>query len=201
MRNKTTSTLILAVICLLCAPAIAQVELDEKMLKMEGKRDRYFEAGMREYGISGSFSFAEEDETVTGLQLLPKWGLFIADFDRVKGALAFEVEPMVGMFFTPSQAVQAGVNVLFTYNFETGTKLIPFFSMGAGFLYTDLRVNELGSRFNASPQGGPGIKYMLNDNTALSFQSRIHHISNAGTASPNRGIDSVLFLMGLDFYR
>ncbi len=201
MRKKAINLLVIILISLLCAQVTAQVELDEKLFEPEKKKDRYFTAGMREYGISGGYGHAQEDETITSLYLLPKWGLFIADFDVVKGALEFEVEPVLGMFLSPSQAIAAGVNVLFTYNFETGTRLIPFFSAGAGFLYTDLDVNELGSRFNGSPQGGPGIKYMLNDNTALSLQTRIHHISNAGTASPNRGIDSILFLIGMDFYR
>lgn len=200
MQKKFASILTFVFICLLCVQAQAQVELDEKMLKFE-KKDRYFEAGMREYGISGGFGIANEDEFITDFQLLPKVGFFIADFDIIKGALEFEIEPMLGMFLSPSQAIEAGVNILFTYNFETGTRFIPFFQAGAGFLYTDLEVNELGSRFNGSPQGGPGIKYMLNDNTAISLQTRIHHISNAGTASPNRGIDSFLFLIGMDFYR
>ncbi|MDO8137478.1 MAG: acyloxyacyl hydrolase, partial [Candidatus Brocadiales bacterium] len=100
-----------------------------------------------------------------------------------------------------SQAPEVGLNVLFTYNFETGTKFVPYFSTGAGFLYTDLRVHELGSRFNASPQGGVGIKYFLKDTTALSFQYRFRHVSNIGTASPNRGIDSSFILFGIDFLR
>jgi hypothetical protein len=201
MHKKLTISLTFLLVGLLSAQAIAQVELDEKMIKLNGQKDRYFEAGMREYGISGGFGFADEDEFITDFLLMPKWGLFIADFDRVKGALAFEVEPVLGMHITPSQAVEAGFNVLFTYNFETGTRFVPFFSAGAGFLYTDLRVNELGSRFNGSPQGGLGVKYMLNDRTALSLMGRIRHISNAGTASPNRGVDSIFLLMGIDFYR
>ena len=202
MRNKVVSILIAVVVSLLCTQAIAQVELDERKLDLEGKKkDRYLKAGMHEYGISGSYGMADESEHITDFQLLPKWGLIIADFDKVKGALEFEVEPMFGMFLTPSRAVEAGLNVLFTYNFETGTRFIPFFSAGAGFLYTNLDVKELGSKFNGAPQGGPGIKYMLNDRTAFSLQTRIHHISNAGTAKPNKGVDSFMFLIGMDFYR
>jgi hypothetical protein len=201
MGNKISSLLIAAAIFLLCVQAVAQVELDEKMLQMNGEKDRYFKAGMQEYGISGGYGFADEREYIQSIFLLPKWGLFLADFDKVKGALEFEVEPVLGMYISPSRAIAAGVNVLFTYNFETGTRIIPFFSAGAGFLYTNLKVSELGSKFNGSPQGGPGIKYMVNDHTAISLQTRIHHISNAGTAKPNRGVDSFLFLIGVDFYR
>ena len=53
MRNKVVSTLIAVVVSLLCTQAIAQVELDERKLDLEGKKkDRYLEAGMHEYGIS-----------------------------------------------------------------------------------------------------------------------------------------------------
>ncbi|HHT9119915.1 MAG TPA: acyloxyacyl hydrolase [Candidatus Hypogeohydataceae bacterium YC41] len=200
MQKKIAYIMIFTAISLLGAQALAQVELDEKMLKLEGKKDRYFEAGMREYGISGGFGHGEERQSINDLVLLPKIGFFIADFDKVKGAVELELEPVLGMFVTPSNAIETGLNLLFTYNFETGTKLVPYFSAGAGFLYTNLQVHELGSEFNGSPQGGPGLKYMLNDKTAISFQTRFHHISNAGTASHNHGINSWLFLFGVDFY-
>ncbi|MFQ5957294.1 MAG: acyloxyacyl hydrolase, partial [Candidatus Brocadiales bacterium] len=182
---------------LLCSSTLAQVEIEEKRVQL-GK-DKHYVTGMRETGISGGFGFADEDEFITDFILMPKWGIILADFDGpVPGAFELELEGVAGMNATPEIAAQAGFNLLFTYNFETGTKFVPFFSAGAGALYTTLDVNELGSRLNGSPQGGLGVKYFLNDKTSLSFMGRLRHISNAGTASPNRGVDSFFLLFGIN---
>ncbi|MFQ5861715.1 MAG: acyloxyacyl hydrolase [Candidatus Brocadiales bacterium] len=183
---------------LLSSSTLAQVEIEEKEVHL-GK-DKHYVAGMREYGISGGFGFANEDEFITDFILMPKWGIILADFEgRIPGALELELEGVAGMNMTPEVAAQVGFNLLFTYNFETGTNFVPFFSAGAGALYTTLDVNELGSRLNGSPQGGLGIKYFVNDRTALTLMGRIRHVSNAGTASPNRGVDSFFLLFGIDF--
>lgn len=193
--NPLSIALVLALFSI--TPAFSQVEIEEKAVRM----DRHFEAGQKEYGISGGFGVSPESDIITDFILLPKWGLFLATFDfPLKGALEFEVEPVLGMHITPHQAPEAGVNTLFTYNFETGTRLVPFFQIGGGFLYTDLRVHELGSRFNGSPQGGLGLKYFLNNKNAFTVQYRFRHVSNAGTADRNQGIDGSFLLFGMDFY-
>lgn len=184
----------------LCSSALAQVEIEEKQVQLEKKR--YFKKGMQEFGISGGYGAGQEDEFISDFIVMPKWGYILADFDGpLPGAFEVELEAMGGMFITPERAMEAAINLLFTYNFETGTRFVPFFSAGAGFLYTNLDVNELGSKFNGSPQGGIGVKYFLDDTTALSVMGRIRHISNAGTASPNRGVDQGFILFGIDFLR
>lgn len=188
------------VTCLLCSSAFAQVEIDERKVRL-GKK-KHYEAGMREYGISGGVGYADEDEIITDFIVMPKMGFILADFDGpVPGAVELDLELMGGMFWRPERAAEGAFNLLFTYNFETGTKFVPFFSAGAGAYWTNLDVNELGSRWNGSPQGGLGVKYFLNDRVNLSLMGRIRHISNAGTASPNRGVDSMFILFGINFLR
>ncbi len=198
LSGLLTTSLVLS--CLLCASTLAQViEMDEKKVKL---KKRYFKAGMKEIGISGGYGYASEDEIVTDFFLAPKLGLILADFDgKIPGALEVDFELMAGIYNRPETAPEASFNLLFTYNFETGTKFVPFLSAGAGAYWTNLDVNELGSRWNGAPQGGLGVKYFLNDTTNLSVMGRIRHISNAGTASPNRGLDSGQILLGINFLR
>ncbi|MHC4198191.1 MAG: acyloxyacyl hydrolase [Planctomycetota bacterium] len=186
--------------CLLCASALAQVvEMDERKVDLNKK---HYKAGMKEFGISGGYGYASEDEIVTDFFLAPKLGLILADFDgRIPGALEVDFELMAGVYNRPETAQEGSFNLLFTYNFETNTKFVPFFSAGAGAYWTNLNVNELGSRWNGAPQGGIGVKYFLNDTTNLSIMGRVRHISNAGTASPNRGLDSGQILLGINFLR
>lgn len=199
MKNSLSLSLPLVFLtCVLGVQALAQVEIEEK--KVELVSGRHYVKGMREYGISGGFGAADEDEFITDFIVMPKWGIILADFEGpIPGAFELELEGVAGMNMSPELAGQAGFNLLFTYNFETGADFVPFFSAGAGALYTTLDVNELGSRLNGSPQGGIGVKYFINDRTALSLMGRIRHISNAGTASPNRGVDSIFLLFGINF--
>ncbi len=186
--------------CLLCASALAQVvEMDERKVDLSKK---HYKAGMKEYGISFGYGYANEDEIVTDFFMAPKLGLILADFDGlIPGALEMDMELMAGIYNRPEMAEEASFNLLFTYNFETGTRFVPFFSAGAGAYWTNLDVNELGSRWNGAPQGGLGIKYFITETTNLSAMARIRHISNAGTASPNRGLDSGEILFGINFLR
>ncbi|MGR3296535.1 MAG: acyloxyacyl hydrolase [Candidatus Bathyanammoxibius sp.] len=198
LSGLLTTSLVLS--CLLCASTLAQViEMDERKVHL---KKRYFKAGMKEIGISGGYGYASEDEIVTDFFLAPKLGLILADFDgMIPGALEVDFELMAGMYNRPETAQEASFNLLFTYNFETGTQFVPFLSAGAGAYWTNLNVNELGSRWNGAPQGGLGVKYFINDTTNLSVMGRIRHISNAGTASPNRGLDSGQILLGINFLR
>jgi lipid A 3-O-deacylase len=198
LSGLLTTSLVLS--CLLCASTLAQViEMDERKVNLKKK---HYRAGMKEIGISGGYGYASEDEIVTDFFLAPKLGLILADFDgRIPGALEVDFELMAGMYNRPETAQEASFNLLFTYNFETGTDFVPFLSAGAGAYWTNLNVNELSSRWNGAPQGGLGVKYFINDTTNLSVMGRIRHISNAGTSSPNRGLDSGQILLGINFLR
>lgn len=191
---------VFAIAVFLSASASAQVAFQEKKVHLD--RKKHFEAGMQEYGISGGFGVSPEDKIITDFILLPKWGYIVADFDGpIPGAFEIDLEGVAGMFMTPGAAYETGFNLLFTYNFETGTQFVPFFSAGAGFLYTNLgsQVPDVGSKFNASPQGGLGVKYFINDTTSLSVMGRIRHISNMSTVEPNGGIDGGMLLFGINF--
>ncbi len=191
--------------CLFSASTLAQVQLEEKEVQLD--KGKHYVAGMREYGISGGFGIADnkrpvgdDSEFITDFVLLPKWGIILGDYDGVlPGAFELEIEGIAGAFLTPELASEGGLTLLFTYNFETGTDFVPFVSAGGGFLYTDLDTTDLGSRYNGSPQGGLGVKYFLDDKTALSVMGRIRHISNAGFSSSNRGINSAYLLFGINF--
>ncbi|NJD67451.1 MAG: acyloxyacyl hydrolase, partial [candidate division NC10 bacterium] len=87
------------------------------------------------------------------------------------------------------------------YNFVTGTRRVPFFEGGVGFVDGVLKVpRDLNSQFNFTILGGPGINYFLTDNLSILAQVGLHHISNAGRKSPNVGVNSVMGLLGVSYY-
>lgn len=119
----------------------------------------------------------------------------------VRGSLEVIFEPTLLITTHPETEVGGGANLLFRYNFVTGTRWVPFFEVGIGILDVDLNApRDLNSRFNFSILGGPGINYFLTDNLAVLGQVGLHHISNAGRKSPNVGVNSVMGLLGVAYY-
>lgn len=148
--------------------------------------------------------FGTQDDRRQYVILNPRWGIFLTDVVGkipYKGALELLFEPIAMFQFEPEKRYAVGLSALFRYNFWTGSKVTPFFDAGAGILQTDFGLPEQGSNFNFQPQVGVGLHLLLQSGTALTFQYRFHHISNASIADPNLGINSSLFLIGISFFR
>jgi len=86
------------------------------------------------------------------------------------------------------------------WRFTSLDRVIPYVLAGGGVLFVDLGLPTMGTKLCYSYQGGTGLQYLIDRNTALSLEYRYHHISNAGTASPNEPINSNKLLMGVSFY-
>lgn len=75
----------------------------------------------------------------------------------------------------------------------------PFVEGGEGIVYTDLRKQDLGSRVQFTSQFGAGLEYEIRPGMAIGLQGRFRHMSNAGMASSNPGINTIYGLVGLSF--
>ncbi|MEO6027975.1 MAG: acyloxyacyl hydrolase [Candidatus Binatia bacterium] len=75
----------------------------------------------------------------------------------------------------------------------------PFIEAGEGAVYTDLRKQDLGSRLQFTSQFGVGLEYEISPDMAVGIQARYRHMSNAGMASSNPGINTIYGLVGLTF--
>jgi hypothetical protein len=49
-------------------------------------------------------------------------------------------------------------------------------------------------------EGGPGLLIFLSDRTALTVGYRYHHVSNGSKCTPNLGLNSSLFILGLTHF-
>jgi opacity protein-like surface antigen len=78
--------------------------------------------------------------------------------------------------------------------------MTPYVLAGGGPLFVDLGLPTMGTKLCFSYQGGTGLQYFIDRKTALNVEYRYHHISNAGTASPNEPINSNKILMGVSVY-
>jgi hypothetical protein len=168
-----------------------------------------FRAGTWHLGVMGGYSmfhkiFQGRAANVHFAPLLPQLGYTVTDVHGpfpVRGSLELILEPTFLITTSPSTSFGEGASLLFRYNFVTGTRWVPFFDLGLGILHWNLRLPSiLLSQFNFTLQGGPGLHYFATNHLAITGQVRLHHISNGGLESPNIGINSSVYLLGVSYF-
>jgi lipid A 3-O-deacylase len=117
-----------------------------------------------------------------------------------RGNWEFLLEAFGGEQLHPNSAYVAGIAPLFRYNFATRTRFIPFITLGAGVSATDIGHPDLNGTFQFNVQAGAGTHYFLTRATALTFEYRWLHLSNAGTSFPNLGTNTQMFFGGLSWF-
>jgi opacity protein-like surface antigen len=163
------------------------------------------------YAVSVEGGYGEQvqlaDET-TGLDFVNAgvrvgffpWG--IRGPGVLAGALEIGLEPLYQQFFDPVDAYFAGLAAVTRYHLTSIGRLVPYVELAGAAGYTDLRVREQDTNFVFLLFGGVGASYFITERTSIYAGYRFQHISNAGTDSPNRGIDSHTGVLGVSrFFR
>lgn len=114
--------------------------------------------------------------------------------------LQFQVEPFFSVVTQPEQNIETGVSFLLKAGLlPQSWSFQPYVKIGAGLDYMTLHAREQGGQFNFIDTAGAGFHYFFRKNTALTFDYRFRHLSNAGLESPNRGMESHFILSGVTF--
>ena len=120
----------------------------------------------------------------------------------LRGRLEYAVEavPAFLVFQRQNTAYGAGVNPFaFKWAFETRGSVVPYFEIGGGTLFTNTQVPAGTSRINFTTSGAIGLHF-LRSKYNLSTEVRFMHISNAGLANPNPGINTVQLRLGFGWF-
>lgn len=122
---------------------------------------------------------------------------------RAPEALRFKVEGSLGASYLGDSDTRfnGSVNMFALYyldRFETDS-VRPYAEAGIGLIYTDYQVEGQDYRFNFNPQAGLGVEFKQENAKACFLAMRLHHISNAGIGSSNRGQNSVVCMFGRYF--
>ena len=156
-------------------------------------------------GVYGE-QFNPWHETITGLDFfnvgvrigfLP-WGA--VGSGAFKGAFEIGLEPIYQRFVEPETAFFAGLGAVARYHFLPLGRFVPYVELGAAPGYTDLNVREQQTNFVFLLFGGVGASFFVAEQTALYAGYRLQHISNAGTSTPNQGINSHTGVIGVSFF-
>ena len=134
------------------------------------------------------------------------FGFALIDYEKLWGhaapdPLRFKVEYSLGTTFEPDWRIITSANILALYYLDkiSTANVRPYMEAGIGIIYTDFQIEKQGLRVNFNPVAGVGIELSLNSKQVLFAAVRVHHISNADLHEDNRGINSVVFMIGRSF--
>ena len=163
-------------------------------------QDRPFEKGDRTRGLIGGVGlgykppWAPTESDVAGAAFHPRLGWFVQDRLELYG------EGTLFLYWAPQPAVSAGAGAIAgRYYLRTSGSWIPYIHGGAGLLWTTLDVIEIDRTFNFQHFVGVGWRQHRPRGPRLIFELRNHHISNAGTAGDNLGVNTLVGLAGIEW--
>lgn len=103
-----------------------------------------------------------------------------------------------GTYFT-------GPSGIVRYNFvQPDACLVPYVQGGAGFVFNDVwrdkTQHAVGEEFEFILQTGVGVHWLVADNWSLDAEASLIHISNAGLAKHNLGVNAPGASLGLTYF-
>ena len=176
-------------------------------LHSEAAEASFIERADREYSLLAGYGITHRGFGATRTQVqtfdtILRYGHFLSgnlgkSWYRGRHELLIELPVHVAL---DQGRIMTGGYLLGSWKFTSLHDLLPYVFAGGGILYNDLGLPSQGTRLDFSYQGGTGIQYFLCKDTAVSAEYRYHHISNAGTATPNEPLNSSKILLGISLY-
>jgi lipid A 3-O-deacylase len=121
-------------------------------------------------------------------------------FLRGKFEYAADAVPVFMVFQPANTAYGAGFNpVVLKWNFETDSRIVPYVELAGGVLFTNVTVPTGTSQTNFTSGAAIGM-HILGEKVAWNVDLRYMHISNAGLATPNPGINTIQVRVGVGWF-
>ena len=120
---------------------------------------------------------------------------------RFEGMLELSVAPV----FEGAGSIVVGPSLLLRYDFvQLEARLVPYFQLGIGVVYTDAYQDRgqdaIGRAVEFTIQGSVGTRFALSPRISLDAELQYHHMSNAGLARRNLGINALGGLIGISYF-
>ena len=119
-----------------------------------------------------------------------------------RGQISLGAEMVYLEFREPFLTHGVGFTPRIKYTFVALGRVRPYAEFAGGPFWTDLggRIREEAIEFNFVLTGGVGVSWFLTSQLTVNAGYRFHHISNAGIAFPNLGLNASLPFIGFSFY-
>ena len=156
------------------------------------------------YGLAASVGNTfDPDDDITFFQIS---GFIMWDYDKVwrhwaPQSLRFKVEATAGLATSPRLRGMGSIDMMALYYLESisNHRFNPYIEGGIGVIYTGFKVDGQGSRLNFNPQAGIGMEFRPDTGPPYFGALRLSHVSNAGLYEDNRGVNSVVLMIGRYF--
>ena len=142
------------------------------------------------YGVPG---WGKTESDVRFAAFHPQLGRFVTDHLEIHGEAALLA------YDRPAAAVGGGLGLGGRYHVWRDRRWTPYVAGGAGLLWTSLDVPEIDRVFNFQIVYGTGIRIVPRRGPGLIVELRNHHISNAGTAGENLGLNAAVVMAGVQW--
>ncbi len=170
--------------------------------------------GVWQLGLSGGYadgfaafgSGGSPNEEVRMRVLLARAGTTVTDplgADRwFEGSLSAHLETQLLWLREPRRGFGGGATFRLRYHLRhfASRGVVPYLDGGAGMGSIDFGLPSQRDGFNFLLGGGVGVSLHATEWMAVTLGWRFHHISNAGSRSPNVGINAHLYSAGLTFF-
>jgi hypothetical protein len=157
------------------------------------------------YGLG--LTFGHTVDPVGDIDFLMLTGTALFDYEKVwrhpaPRDLRFKVEAGLGGSVRPSfdWMASAGMLALFFLEPISTQSVKPYLEGGIGFIYTEHRVDDQGWHLNFNPQIGFGTEFHVDSGATYFASLRWHHLSNGGLDHQNRGVNSIILVIGRFFW-
>jgi len=87
------------------------------------------------------------------------------------------------------------------WNFTHAERTVPFLELGGGVLFSNRAVPLNTSHVNFLTHATLGFQFFNTERRAFTAGVKYEHISNAGLTVPNPGINTVQFMVGMNWFR
>lgn len=165
--------------------------------------DVRFAAGNRTRGLAGGWGHSWRHgipgygKTKSDVQLVtfhPQMGWLVTDHLELYG------EGTLLIYFRPTRDVSGGLaGIGGRYHLRNEGPWTPYFTAAAGLLWTSLTLPELDRIFNFQLLYGVGVRVVPRRGPGWIIELRNHHISNAGTAGANLGLNAATVVAGVQW--
>ena len=156
------------------------------------------------YGFAGVLG--NTFDPVSDIYFFQIAGFIMWDYDQVwrhwaPDPLRFKVEGTAGVTTSPETRAMVSVGMLALYYLEfiSTSYFSPYLEGGIGIIYTGFQVEGQGLRINFYPQIGIGTEFKSDSGAPFFASFRLTHISNADLHEDNRGVNSVVLMLGRYF--
>jgi lipid A 3-O-deacylase len=141
-----------------------------------------------------------QDTNVADIGVRYGWiitGAFLPSLLRGRFEYAVDAVPLYLVFQPANTAYGAGFDPLvLKWNFERRGKLSPYLELSGGTLFNNVNVPTYTNTVNFTPSAAFGT-HILGAKYNWSLEVRYLHVSNAGLASPNLGLNTVQVRVGV----